>query len=211
MTLPTIITKYEKNVTAERLKKFYSTIQNAANLSVYENGEMADWEFPQRNHDPDVSIFFRKYYLPYLKKSEECVSSECFVPQKYKITKLDGRDSGGIYVVNYFVKLADGAYIYFLPNVQSGYFWMYVDLNGHQKPNRIGRDIFVFDIYSYPYRGLTNRKNYKIKFWGNELNTASLTRAGDYSCSKTPSDFSGFNCGELILRNNWTIPDNYPW
>ena len=37
MTFPIMITKYQKQVTVERLKKFYSVMQNAIRLSEYDN------------------------------------------------------------------------------------------------------------------------------------------------------------------------------
>lgn len=210
MTVPSVIKKNEKNITAVRLKKFYSVMQNVIRLSEYENGEMFYWEFPQKSYDKEINIFFQKYYLPYLNKVVECYSSNCFVPQNYEIKYLNGQFAGGVFLVNYFVKLTDGTYIFFLPNTPNGYIWMFVDLNGHQKPNQIGKDIFVFDIYGYNDR--SNRKNYKLKFWGAYLKTnEELTGVRDYGCNVNAPQFSGYNCGELILRNNWTIPDYYPW
>ena len=48
MTMPMIIAKYQKKVTVERLKKFYSVMMNVINLSESENGEMAGLGLSQR-------------------------------------------------------------------------------------------------------------------------------------------------------------------
>ena len=210
MTLPSVIGKYQKKVTAEKLKKFYSVITNAAKLSEYENGDMYYWEFPKQGYDPEIKNFFRRYYLPYLKDAKEYDKHANWANiENYSIRGINGNIQSGGFLASYLVKTNDGMYIYFLPNTPAGYIWMYVDINGHQKPNQIGYDIFVFDIYGYPY--ISNPKNYKIKFWGHYLKDEDLVKPNNYGCIKTSPQYSGFNCGELIMRNGWEIPDNYPW
>ena len=85
MTLPAVMGKYQKKVTVEKLKKFYSVITNAARLSEYENGEMADWEFPKQGYDANMNTFFRRYYMPYLKDAKECNSPNCFTKENYSL------------------------------------------------------------------------------------------------------------------------------
>ena len=210
MTMPMLLAKYQKQVTIERLKKFYSVMANVINLSESENGEMVYWDFPKDSYDKSMDKFFQRYYLPYMKDARECYSANCFSKEEYTINSLSGQEANGIYLANYIVKTNDGMYIYFLPNIPNGYIWMFVDINAHQKPNQIGRDIFVFDIYGYP--GVSNRKNYRLKFWCvNENKIEDLTKISDYGCNKSAGKYSGFCCGELIYRSGWNIPDNYPW
>ena len=45
MTIPTLMTNYQKKSTATQLKKTYATISNAVRLSEEENGELSGWEF----------------------------------------------------------------------------------------------------------------------------------------------------------------------
>lgn len=206
MTIPMLLTKYQKQVAVERLKKFYSVMANVIKLSEYENGEMAYWVFPKESYDKSIDKFFQRYYLPYMKDAEECYSSNCFSKEVYKIKVLNGNDANGIMLVNYIVKTNDGMYIYFLPNTPSGYIWMYVDINGHQKPNQVGRDIFVFDIYA-----TAKQKNNRLKFWGEQYKIEDLIKISDYGCNKLAGIFSGFNCGALIYKSGWNIPANYPW
>lgn len=209
ITLPSVIGKYQKKVTAEKLKKFYSVITNAANLSEYENGDMYYWDFPKQPYSDDTIKFFRKYYLPYLKDAKECNTSNCFTQENYRVRQLNGNSASNLYQNNYLVKTNDGMYIFLHSNSPNKYFWMYVDINGHQKPNQIGYDVFVFDIYGYP--NINNRKNYRIKFWGHYLKDEELVKPTNYGCIKTSPEYSGFNCGELIMRNGWEIHYNYPW
>ena len=211
MTMPMIIAKYQKKVTVERLKKFYSVMMNVINLSESENGEMADWDFPKESYDKSIDKFFQRYYLPYLKDAKECYSANCFKKEVYAIKYLNGQPADGVVVVNYIVKTNDGMYIYLLPNIPNSYIWMFVDINAHQKPNQIGRDIFVFDVYGHP--NYSNRKNYYLKFWGSNYykTTEDLISTNNYGCNESAADYSGFLCGALIFRSGWKIPDNYPW
>lgn len=210
MTMPSLIANYQKKVTVERLKKFYTVITNAARLSEAENGDMYTWNFPKRSYDPDMNEFFRKYYLPYLKDVRECNNPNCFNYENYSLKLLSGISANGMYLASYILKTNDGMYVYFLPNTPNGYIWMFVDINGHQNPNQVGHDVFVFDIYGYP--NFRNPKNYKIKFWGiNVLDEEKLYSQGDYACTKDKLRFAGFFCGEVIMRRGWEITDAYPW
>lgn len=184
---------------------------NVINLSEAENGEMVYWDFPKDEYDKSMDKFFQRYYLPYMKDARECYSANCFSKEEYTINSLSGQDAVGIYLANYIVKTNDGMYIYFLPNTLNGYIWMFVDINAHQKPNQIGRDIFVFDIYGHP--NYSDRKNYYLKFWGSNYykTTEDLITSAPYGCNKSGEKFSGFLCGALIFRSGWKIPDNYPW
>lgn len=45
LTLPSVIQKYQKKVTVERLKKSYSTLAQAVQMSVKDNDEVETWDF----------------------------------------------------------------------------------------------------------------------------------------------------------------------
>ena len=210
LTLPSLIQSYEKKVTATRLKKFYSTMLNVIKLSENDNGEMSTWDFPKQTYDQSMNLFFQKYYLPYMNGAEECNFVNCFLKLHYSWFQLSGYSASGMAVANYIVRTADGMYIYFLPNIPNGYIWMFVDINGNKKPNRIGRDVFVFDIYGHP--NFNDRANYRLKFWNYyKSQDSELYSTDNYGCNKKAAGYAGFNCGEAIFRNNWEIPDNYPW
>ena len=63
ITLPTLIKNYNKYVTAQRLKKAYSEIQNAVRLSTIENGEPNQWDITFKF--TGVKNFVKTYYLPF--------------------------------------------------------------------------------------------------------------------------------------------------
>ena len=45
MTLPDLIQKYQKQETSARLKKFYTTMNQAIMMSEIDNGDMRYWDF----------------------------------------------------------------------------------------------------------------------------------------------------------------------
>ena len=44
ITLPTVVQNYQKQATVAKLKKAYTTINQAILLSIAENGDYADWD-----------------------------------------------------------------------------------------------------------------------------------------------------------------------
>ena len=210
MTLPVLVQNYEKKANAARLKKFYSTMLNVIKMSEQDNGEMYTWDFPSQSYDKAINIFFQKYYLPYMSGYSECYSANCFSKFNYSWQLINGQSASGYALVNYIVTTNDGMFIYFLPNTPAGYIWMFVDINGYKRPNKIGRDVFVFDIYGFPDK--RKNINYRLKFWGYyKPQYDDLFSTKDYGCNKNAAGYGGFNCGEVIMRNGWEIPSNYPW
>lgn len=96
---------------------------------------------------------------------------------------------------------------------------IFVDINGNQKPNVLGRDVFTFfvgnpkmrqqDIYYYvdcPI-GLStcapwNFYLYTQPSWDADRNKLIQT------CKKSRSETN--SCAHLIEINGWEIPDDYP-
>lgn len=212
LTMPSLITKYQKNVTAERLKKVYSVLSNAAKRSELDTGEEAKyWQYPQNPYDLDFIPFFQKHYIPYLNIASECISANCFSKEHYSF-----ENNRGGFLANYIVKLSDGTLLSFLPSSGSngrGYIWVYADINGKKGPNREGRDIFVLDI-APSYTEASQART--VKFYGINQSDAGLKTHHDYGCSKAVREsgtiYAGHFCGERIMRNGWKIPDDdYPW
>ena len=67
MTMPALIQKHRRSVTETALKKFYSTMNQAVNLSVAENGETKYWTFGGDNSNESIEDFYKRYLKKYLK------------------------------------------------------------------------------------------------------------------------------------------------
>lgn len=202
LTLPSVIMNYQKKQTVVELKKVYAELQNAIKLSEIDNGPMSEWNFPEKcaSDDPEeVKPFIEKYYLPYFKNAK-------LVKSPYKVS------IGALYFVRYWVILDNGTIFGLHSCIGSDYIWLFVDLNGIKGPNKVGRDIFVFDAYKYDGVG---QNKYKLSFWGSYWDRNSVENLKNnkvYGCSKTNTDtLKNFHCGRLIELNNWEIPADYPW
>ena len=89
MTLPTLIAQYKRQSAETKLKKFYSVINQALQMSIAEHGEI---EFNFSNdtnndkHSAEVDDFFKKYITKYLVK----IKDERFNDYYYDVVFLDG-------------------------------------------------------------------------------------------------------------------------
>lgn len=103
----------------------------------------------------------------------------------------------------YTLILADGTLVAFVPfswTEEDGQYWgnnqkFYVNINGAQKPNKLGRDVFILilDAQKHAIRGLGyNDDDSKI----------------NQECSKQGR---GQCCAERIIRDSWEIKKGYPW
>ena len=209
LTLPTIIKNYQKKVTVERLKKVYSTLSQAVQMSVKDNDEIEGWNF-----DLSTKDFMNKYLIPYIKdiKSEDEKVAENQSAQRYV--------------------LADGTAIraWSWKNSEiKPFFMLYVDINGDKSPNIYGKDIFVFHIFSQE----SNRYNAGSGDVAQNIPKAGLYPDGyGYSrdtmlnngwrgCNKRggkvtnsgieTNNEGGAFCTALIMYDGWQIKEDYKW
>ena len=204
LSLPSLINWYNKNVTLERLKKFYSVIKQA-NLLVMEEAGCSEMGFSFTDYSADNSYKqFYNYYAKYLNIAKNCRTNAknggCFPSQYYYLNKQEvPSTSTGAYAA---FGLADGTSLRVeatgAPDNQHIIFL--VDINGLRNPNIVGKDIFEFKVYN----------DGDVKFsWQGESRT-SLTGKGQYGCNKQAVD-PGFKCGALILYDGWNMKKDYPW
>lgn len=160
-TLPTVITNYRKNMQVIALKKVYAELQQNLTLLQTEN---------YRNRDLYGTILNKKssqtvtetaglFLTSYFRIAKDCKSTAqpCFA-QTY--TSIDESDIAAFKCSSgYNVILNSGSSICIIPasvktNDETGETIrrdpavVYVDINGPDKPNIGGRDLFTFNIYS---------------------------------------------------------------
>ena len=197
ITMPTLITNYQKHVTVSRLKKAYSQISHAFKLSEVENGETKYW-----NLDAPADEFAEKYLIPYLKNTEKLLTSDLNSKIGYKF--LNGQSAKNIgWEWGYSLKLSDGTFVIidgWSPGDNS-YRTIYVDINGYQKPNVFGKDMFVFQIL----------KTSAFRPYYYHSSRDGLLSNGEQKCSKQSSEYPGISCAALIMLDGWKIAPDYPW
>ena len=157
MTIPTLMNNTNNQELVSKLKKTYSTMAQATNRIIAEEGNPRDdiggWATSREN--------IYNLYKKHLNKAKDCGSGTgCFEQMTadngfYK--RLNGTNyysASFNYSQRYRLILADGAQVLFADLYSgcsgSGFSSndmcanMWIDINGEKKPNQWGKDLFIF-------------------------------------------------------------------
>ena len=218
MTLPTLINNYRKTVTVNQLKVAYSIMAQALTMAQKDYGDMTYWEIGEHmSMDPDnpdavndsLNNFVEKYLAPYLRvitycKSGTKVNSAC----NYTYVTNHPPATASMYGDNLVSFITENGMIFALMYENSyddtgtfgRYIYFQVDLNGKQKPNRSGEDIFEMYL---------DRTMSKILFRGYKYSREQILNcSGINGCCVSGGTGS---CGALIMMDGWQIRDDYPF
>lgn len=207
MTLPTIFNACQKRQYLARLKRSYSILNQAVQLSEEENGGVGSWDTSLSG-----SRFFHTYFAKYLKYQEEYTSAQLKTKRISKLlngTNYTGTTFNGSN--SYHFILIDGSMITFNLNssAEKG-LWVAIDVNGLKMPNTIGKDTFIFFI-SADYGLIPLGEEGTPTAW--KFGTYSREKVGPkgtsgLSCSLT---HNGYWCAALIMHDGWQMGSDYPW
>lgn len=200
ITMPTLIQNHKKKVVETRLLKMYSSINQAINRSVSDNGEVETWEFPANNYD-EVENFNKKYILPYLNVI------------KYKTIKL------GDYRTAYY--FADGSVIIFSSNLTTNIFFpnakdmeRYMPyIEDEEEYSYVSDTNQVSGTKWFTFTALKHTRSKGIQPYGYTVTDEDeLLRNSNYSCKaddRTGKPERAY-CARVIQLNGWKIPKDYP-
>lgn len=205
LTIPALVSNYQKAQTVSQLKKFYSVMTQANVRSSIDNGPIRDW-FTDDIIDGSASgaqKFADTYIVPYLNVSKNCGLStvgDCTEKVNYLNPSQPAfTDSFGATKSKFY--LNDGIFVAFGPySVTSKRIEVHVDVNGNKKPNILGKDVFIFDYYSTPE-----------KFVADGLGNSRTTLMTSTSGCNTTANNAGWCCAALIMSDGWQMADDYPW
>lgn len=221
MTMPNLIANYQKKSVVNRLRKMYAVTKQAVLLSKVDNDEVSGWDWELAEND--IYGFTKKYFAPYFKGSQIYKGNDFdkITDHKYSIKNLSNKIITGLNSKEYaIIILLDGSYFIAKERHNTGYEWLYIDINGLSGPNRIAKDIFVLNMTpDYYYNSI---RNAEITFWMEGSSREVLTNSGPqedeknfgyYGCSKNNKYgyYSGYACGALIQADGWKISEDYPW
>ncbi|MBQ8460734.1 prepilin-type N-terminal cleavage/methylation domain-containing protein [bacterium] len=198
ITIPQLLTNYQKRQTTTKLKKIYSELQQAVKLSEADNEDWTGWDFDLKGVD-----FFDKYLFPYIKGITKDSNPKTLKGIYKRPNMQNDKDMLIIIRPSITYKTLNGTNIT-LSNITHEEFTainIMVDLNGDFGPNVWGKDTFIF---------MFNRNNGLHLQGYRENNTREnlLTDDNLYSCNKNKL---GTWCGELIRLDGWEISKDYPW
>ena len=216
LTLPSVISNTQNNAKAQRIKKVYSVIQQATNKSIFDNGDVTDW-YNEAAYSSGFSAsleIFERVVKPYYNIAQLCVSGSnnasgfrvCGYKDEYIYT-LNGIIVMEVSRLKIPIVLSDGSVLIFRPvksNLSKdeskpvwGYYWtVYYDDNGPKPPNKLGKDVFVFDISPFLNKVVPNGLYSSI--------SDSVLKS--YSNIKNECLNSlGMSCAALIMLDDWKI------
>ena len=217
ITIPNLITKYQKFQTILMLKKTYADIMRVHKMAVAEYGDSEYWQYPGGQDEQGAKAFIEKYYIPFLNGEAKYYSHSQLQNQlKHKIYNLNNKPRG--VSPSPGIVFMDGGVLRFFP--YGNYMWIFSDINGVQGPNKVGRDIFMLFQYDRSKSDYTPRMygyhspKTSLKVQGSSIKEAEAeTNRTGFGCSESNKYgyYAGWYCGEIIRRANWSIPDDYPW
>lgn len=201
MTLPALIQKRTNTEVESKLKKIYTTMNQAILMSELDNGPKEYW--PVYCND-DCEGYFKKYLLPYLNESS-VLKFNSFGGDNTVIYFADGTALIGKNTLDYF----------FFPNAKNLDIETFASTSedGSIK-ERKGCGITYFAFRFSPSRTFNEKFHYKKGFEPykaelSKLDKATLTGSNIYACNKNSS--LKIWCTALIQLNGWKIPNDYPF
>ena len=210
LTIPTLVSEYQKKQTVTALRKSYATLQQALLMSQNDNGPVESWDTSLNGNE-----FFVKYIADYVKSSANFTSAELWkLAPRYMLngsvyngTTYDRFSSKSAHFV-----LSDGTLITTsLDADYEGGLWVGIDVNGTAAPNTIGKDTFLFFLSSkYGLKPLGDEGTYTTwRFpYGKYSRDYVISLSSVNACN---GQKNGYWCAALIFHDGWQIKEDYPW
>lgn len=218
LTMPMLTAHYRKRVIETRLKKFYSTINQAVELSEVKNGPKEHWAKCARPYNDGSVESCEEWYNLYLKNYLKTVDVRHFESTSSPATIAYFSDGSAVII-------KDGYDFYFYPRAKDfkeDKFSSY-DEEGNVKREDSGSKFFAFQFFPShlnsahvyhegkgvePYKVLRCERNEAGEEECPELSRDLLLNDAKYGCSPT-AQYKVY-CTAIIQMNDWQIPDDYP-
>ena len=202
LTIPGLMTNYKKHKIETKLTKAVSTINQVIKQSEAENGEMETWD-----KSLPYEEFVKKYFVPYMKIMQICKpdNNNCGYGEDTAYTWSHLNGTYNLYRDPFafgrtpFISM-DGILYAFAydtqgtPVVSDNDKIIFIDINGAEKPNKHGQDVFFLKRIE---------EDDSIIPYGADLPQATIMN----NCNKNGD---GMYCAALIRQNGWKIPKGYP-
>ncbi len=213
LTMPSLISNYQKKITVTRLKEAYSILSQTVVFASVEHGDQTSWgnfvysfanqEEVENNSPILTKEFADKYIVKYISDARVhgWISVED-VGIKNGYVGLNGKQltNGNLNpdAKCYTVELKNGQILYIILDVwkqAAASCIIYVDVNGRKGPNMFGKDTFTLMIYRgklqpyYANRGIDTVKKECVK----------------------GAEWGSITCAALIIHDGWQITKDYPW
>lgn len=198
MTMPSLIQNYREKQTVAAVKKAYSEFSQAYAMTVQEYDSLANLVDKNKSLKANALTTYQEV-TKHMKKVKTCDTDRNCMGENYSsLTGITNTDVGNSN--NYNIQsgiLADGTSFWILSNFRSNGVYngqIFVDINGHKRPNRLGVDSFLFIV-------LENGKVVPNGIDLPELNDW-YSRGNFKECNMTShNQYNGYGCTALLLKN----------
>ncbi len=188
MTLPTIISKYKRQVVEVKLQKFYSIMNQAVTMSLAEHNDIPLES--QHGENSTNAAYIENWYKTYITKYIKLIKEEGVDVSRayYRVAFLDGSGFN-----SYFSSLTeessnDNLYIFFCLNYSK------CDRGRYDGSNSF---LFIYDRNKPAVDPIFATSSNSIEGLKNQCYNIDTGRR--------------WGCAALIMKNGWKIPDDYPW
>ncbi len=226
LTLPTLIQNYEKHVITNRLKVNFNIMSNVVRMAEAHSGEIAEWDLVSNakqeyettsNRALRVQIA-KKYIMPYL-TGAQLTETTTLKQLGYKtpIVFPDGSVWFNLDNSGPIIRLNNGTVILLAADtspqdpvtgkmIVRGMV-LYMDINGPQGKNTVGKDIFVSEIPFANKAKFIMCENWTLTGGANLMRFENKNRTDILEDCKLYAQ----RCGRLIEFDGWEIKDDYPY
>lgn len=212
MTMPVLSENISNAITVNKLKKINSVLAQAMLFTVVEDGDYNSLNVVDNNIN-SMQNWYNEALRPQLQIAGECINtSGCWAkntktlggvtPYMYRegvgigthIIVFNTPDGYNVSVDSYIAGMYERFGV--KPKNSSHFIVVFVDVNGFQKPNVVGKDIFTF-VFS-PDRGFVPA--------GRDRDDSVINA----NCKLTnQTTEGGYFCAEKLVRNNWKMDKNF--
>lgn len=209
LTIPTLVSKYQKLVIENKLKVAYSTISNALQIVNYQNdfafapnelsnntGSINGWDFSVSE------LVFNEYFRPNIKVIKEYSEIDRFEVCNINRENCYKNPSYKCYI------LPNNTGLCFAINYQTGKIAIQIVVSPQKEKLIAGKDVFGFLVD----RNIT-QNNYNMNIAKNSIcnNTEEYIKNACINSNVFTDDSDReFWCTCLIFNNGWQIPKDYP-
>ena len=219
MTIPNLITNYQKKQTALEVKKAYTELNQILKMAIADYGEPSGWDYYKAN---ELSLWVQTYFEPYVKVSgaETCSDyKNCLgVPMYYPLKSATrSANLNGQYVV---VKLGSPfAYVF---SRYEGNYEPVTRVRAYIRNPRnlrayVGKDVFTFILTTVDSNPMFKPYGFKpLGSYGISTNDRKILLSTGWGGCNPKASGSGYwtpgdACAAVIMLDGWKINKDYPW
>lgn len=196
LTIPNLVQQYRKKSLETGLVKFYSTFNEAFKLSSVENGFESQWT----NYSTDSCAFYEKYLAKYLKVQKY----ECGYYHPDNGNFVSDNRFVGIYLQSgELVVFTYGYNFYYIHNPKK-YHNRYPSIGSGSPEDVAINSEYGTNIFCFALANRTKPDKSGIIPFG-------FYTVSDEAIYESCENSRHYTCAALIARNEWKIPDNYPF